>query len=113
MPVTFSISSYPANRFSNPDNRGPPSNDPRLILASLPTTHTPARLLQSSVDGTQDILVRKNGFVLGAVLAYNEHHNLVIRSGHFHREVVCDVHGLLFPLSFSAQMTCGSQFYPS
>ncbi|KAG6856288.1 hypothetical protein H0H87_005771 [Tephrocybe sp. NHM501043] len=31
------------------------------------------------MDGMKDVLVRKNGFVLGALLAYNEHHNLVIR----------------------------------
>lgn len=80
MPVTFPVADRPAEAYAPPkwSHRGP-SNVPSQVLAGLPTTHEPARLLQSSVDGSQQVITKKNGFVLGVVSAYNNHHHLVIR----------------------------------
>ncbi|KAF8063403.1 hypothetical protein FPV67DRAFT_241690 [Lyophyllum atratum] len=80
MPVTFPVADRPAEEYAPPRwGRQGPSNVPEKVLSNLPTTHHPAKLLQSSVDGTQQVIVKKNGFVLGVVSAYNNHHNLVIR----------------------------------
>ncbi|KAF8063399.1 hypothetical protein FPV67DRAFT_1506400 [Lyophyllum atratum] len=80
MPITFPIANRPAETYvPRAWNEKESSKDPSIVLSRLPTTHEPARLLQSSVDGTRDVTVKKNGFVLGVVLAYNGHHNLVIR----------------------------------
>jgi len=78
MPVTFTITQHPARAFK-PTYREEILNDPKVVLKNLPTGHIPRRLLQSSVDGSQNIVVKKNGLVLGALTAYNMHHNLVIR----------------------------------
>ncbi|KAG5653871.1 hypothetical protein H0H81_009693 [Sphagnurus paluster] len=80
MPVTFPIADRPVEAYTPKawDERSC-SNDADVLLSNLPTVHLPARILQSSVDGSQQISVKKNGFVLGMVLAYNGHHNLVIR----------------------------------
>ncbi|KAF8071714.1 hypothetical protein FPV67DRAFT_892725 [Lyophyllum atratum] len=77
MPVTFAVADHAAATFSS--KWQVPSNDPDKILASIKTSHKPVKLLQSSVDGTKDIIRMENGFVQGVLLAYNQHHNLVIR----------------------------------
>jgi len=80
MPVTFPVVNHPANPYAHQGWKWQaPSRDEQKVLAGLPTTHIPARLLQSSVDGIENVVVQKNGFVLGILLAYNSHHNLVIR----------------------------------
>ncbi|KAG6919663.1 hypothetical protein DXG01_002605 [Tephrocybe rancida] len=87
MPVTFPIANRPADPYDNTPLRRwapAPSLDllfemPNKVLAGLPTTHIPAKLLQSSVDGTEEIITTKNGFVHGIMTAYSKHHNLVIR----------------------------------
>ncbi|GLB42672.1 putative protein with domain of unknown function (DUF4419) [Lyophyllum shimeji] len=80
MPVTFPVADRPADAYSPPQWRKEVrSNVPDELLANLPTTHHPARLLQSSVDRMQPVIPKKNGFVLGVVEAYNHHHHLVIR----------------------------------
>ncbi|KAG6918072.1 hypothetical protein DXG01_016730 [Tephrocybe rancida] len=78
MPVTFPVADCLPRRYSSKISQAYSSN-PDTLLEGLAKTYTPERILQCSVDGKKDILVRKNGFVLGALLAYNEHHNLVIR----------------------------------
>lgn len=78
MPVTFTVSDRVAEPYKSESWRKS-SNDRHEILAGLTTSHKPAKLLQSSVDGTKDILQMKNGFVQGVLLAYNKHHHLVIR----------------------------------
>jgi hypothetical protein len=81
MPVTFPIVNHPARPFQLREyKRESPSNDPAYAaLMNLPTAHMPKQLLQSSVDGSQNVVVKKNGFVLGVLTAYNQHHHLVIR----------------------------------
>jgi hypothetical protein len=80
MPVTFSVVNHPAEPYKFMEwGSKVPSYSQDQVLAGLPKGHGCARVLQSSVDGTQNIVMQKNGFVLGVLLAYNAHHNLVIR----------------------------------
>ncbi|KAF5371829.1 hypothetical protein D9615_009572 [Tricholomella constricta] len=77
MPVTFAVADHAAKPFSVKWRK--PSKDQHQILTGLSTSHSPKKIFQSSIDGTQEITVNKNGFVLGALEAYNYHHNLLIR----------------------------------
>ncbi|KAG6909858.1 hypothetical protein DXG01_014886 [Tephrocybe rancida] len=83
MPVTFPIAPHPAERFA-PTHAQLLHNEAE-ILGDVITEYTPARILQSSVPWkaeepqSRGIIVQRNGFVQGVVLAYNKHHNLVIR----------------------------------
>ncbi|KAG6844424.1 hypothetical protein H0H87_007026 [Tephrocybe sp. NHM501043] len=87
MPVTFPIANLPAEPHQGSVSARGSSSDPLnllfeipdTVLSKLPTTHIPAKLLQSSVDGIQDVTTAKNGFVHGVMKAYSKHHNLIIR----------------------------------
>lgn len=78
MPITFPVENRAAEGFQA-TWRDVSSDSAKFILEGLPTAHQPARLLQSSVRGTKPVVIKKNGFVLGVVTAYNKHHNLIIR----------------------------------
>lgn len=78
MPVTFPVENRPAEHYQ-PEWREVSSNTPAPLLEGLPTKHKPARLLQSSVQGTGSVIVNANGFVGAVLTAYNKHHNIIIR----------------------------------
>lgn len=84
MPVTFSLSSHPAEPVQPPYN---PIQDPEgLLNATWGSTGKCKEFLQSTFSGekttTRDfskIAPKDNGFVHTVVEAYNQHHHLVFR----------------------------------
>ncbi|KAG6823016.1 hypothetical protein H0H92_011714 [Tricholoma furcatifolium] len=77
MPVTFPVANHPSETYEAPDYKLP--SDAEAVLNTIESTHEPARVLQSSLNKGQDLLMRKNGFVYGVLEAYNKHYNLIIR----------------------------------
>ncbi|KAG6909875.1 hypothetical protein DXG01_014911 [Tephrocybe rancida] len=77
MPVTFKVAQHPAEPFTETYPQF--SRDENAILSNTPTAYVPTKVLQSSIDGSQNVITQHNGLVQGALLAYNKHHNLIIR----------------------------------
>ncbi|KAG6816893.1 hypothetical protein H0H87_002017 [Tephrocybe sp. NHM501043] len=83
MPITFPIAPHPAEPFSS--THGIFLHDEKAVLGEVMTAYASRRILQSSVstvpttEHVQGIVTQRNGFVMGALLAYNKHHCLVIR----------------------------------
>ncbi|KAG6909874.1 hypothetical protein DXG01_014910 [Tephrocybe rancida] len=77
MPTTFTVAQHPAEPFTA--THAKLSRDQYTVLSGTTTTHVPSTILQSSMDGSQNVITQRNGFVQGALLAYNKHHNLIIR----------------------------------
>ncbi|KAG6816883.1 hypothetical protein H0H87_002003 [Tephrocybe sp. NHM501043] len=77
MPITFTVAEHPAKPFAI--SYLTPEADSSEILPLLEPAYTPKKILQSSIDGSQKLITPGNGFVQGVLMAYNQHHNLVIR----------------------------------
>ncbi|KAG6909876.1 hypothetical protein DXG01_014912 [Tephrocybe rancida] len=77
MPVTFTVAQHPAESFTETYPQF--SRDENTILSNTAPAYVPTKVLQSSIDGSQNVITQRNGFVQGALLAYNKHHNLIIR----------------------------------